>query len=411
MKKIVIKGGPPICGDLKVSGSKNAVLPLIFASILTDGVSVFNNVPDIGDVRVAIELISELGAETTFADNRLTINTESLKYTAPSPHLISRIRASTYLMGASLARFGKAEIGEFGGCNFSHRPIDLHIKSAIALSSRNDGNHLVTNGLKGAKIYLEKPSVGATVNTLIMAAMADGETEIHGYAKEPHVLALADYLNKTGLYIKLTDEKITVRKSQIRPIEYDVIGDMVEAGSYIAAAALTNGDLTVSGFDTADLKSFFDILSLLGYEINTEEKYAHICSKKRNARGSIAVTAAPFPSFPTDLQPILSVLLAKNSGGKIIDTVWQARFGYLASLAPFGIRFERIENGAEIRESAIKAGKSTATDLRGGMACVLAALSAKGTSEILSADLILRGYDRLEEKLSSVGVDVKILDM
>ena len=412
MEKIIINGSRPLCGEVTVSGSKNAILPLIFASLLVNGESIFYNVPDIGDVRVAIDIVSNLGAKVKFFNNRLSINTENLVYRDSDPSLISKIRASTYLIGASLARFGKAEVGEFGGCNFSLRPIDLHIKSAIALGAEVKENYLIAKNLHGAKIYLDKPSVGATVNTLIMSAAADGETEIYGYAKEPHIFCLIDYLSNAGLSILVTNEKISIKGSHLHPIKYKVIGDMIEAGSYLVASIITDGEITVKGVNPIELSSFLDVLINMGYTPKAEKNSITVNSlKTKKTSDNIIITAAPYPMFPTDLQPIMAPMIAKNGGGRIIDTVWDARFGYLRSLSPFGIEYNFSGEGAYIKRSIIRNAITEATDLRGGMSCVISALCARGRSEILSPSLILRGYDSLMEKLSTLGADIKLVNI
>lgn len=412
MNKITINGGIPLFGEIKVSGSKNAALPLIFATLLTNGKSVFYNVPDIGDVRVAIDIISDLGAGVEFASNRLTIDTSAVSYKPPNPALVSKIRASTYLIGASLARFGIAEVGEFGGCNFDLRPIDFHIKAAMSLGAKMYKGNLVTDGLKGAKIHLEKPSVGATVNSLIMSAAAEGVTEIYGFAKEPHILSLIDYLSKAGLSINISEEKITVKKAPIHPIEYTIIGDMVEASSYIIAGLITNGEILVSGFKTYELDSFFSILHSMGYALDIGRNYVAVNPSKNSQRiTSTVITASPYPGFPTDIQPLIAPLLASNNGGQIIDTVWVNRFGYLKSLADFGMRYSEFHGGVNIEKSTLSCAVTRAIDLRGGMSCIIAALSLRGKSEILSPELVLRGYDSLPEKLNALGADVKLVNI
>lgn len=411
MKKIVVNGGKRLSGEIRASGSKNAALPLIFASMLTRGESVLLNVPRIGDVFVALDIMSELGAEIDFTGNRLVIDTEHLKYMPPSPALISKIRASTYLIGASLARFGRFDLSDFGGCSFSPRPIDLHIKSAISLGAKRVGNTLVAEGLAGAKIKLEKPSVGATINTLIMASAAKGVTEIRGFAKEPHVLSVIDYLRSMGADITLTDQVITVKSAPLSPTEFSVIGDMIEAGTYITFALITDGDIKVTGFDPTELSAFTNALSDLGYDPEIGADFIAVNAKnhKQKTKAAPHIIADPYPGFPTDLQPIIAPLLAHNEGGKITDNVWQGRFGYLESLAPFGLDFERGAYSAKIEKSSFHPAISNAPDLRGGAATLAAALFAKGASKIHSPDIILRGYENIIEKLTSLGADVKLM--
>ena len=475
MKKIIVNGGKALCGEVRVSGSKNAALPLIFASLLIDGETTLHKVPDIGDVRVALELLSGFGAEISFAKSTLRINARGVKYRSAPPALTGKIRASTYLLGATLGRFGRAEIPASGGCNFSSRPIDFHINAAKSFGAalventlakdefcsasagkntleKDQANipygaekYLVAEKLRGAKIALPKPSVGATINALLMAVKAHGDSEISGFAREPHVLSVIDFLRAAGAEIRLENEKILVHPAPLHPTEFTVIGDMIEAGTYLTAAMITGGNITVSGIDPEELSAYLDITKELGFIpeilpltlLENEEKSAdltsekslcgiRIDSKKRKFSGNkISVSAAPYPAYPTDLQPIIAPLIAKISGGEIRDFVFPERFGYLESLAAFGIKssIESRKNGenspseifehpcVKIEKSHLKSGKSNAPDLRGGMACLLAALSAKGYSEISSADLILRGYDCLVEKLTSLGAEVKTTNL
>lgn len=431
MQKIIVNGGRALAGEVRISGSKNAALPLIFATLLINGETTFYNVPDIGDVRVALELLSGFGAEVSFFGSTLRINAKKVKYKPENPELSGKIRASTYLLGATLGRFGRAEIPASGGCNFSNRPIDFHINAAKSFGATLSGGSLIADKLHGAKISLPKPSVGATINALLMAVSALGDSEISGYAKEPHVLAVVDFLRSAGAKIQLENDKILVHPAPLYPTEFTVIGDMIEAGTYLTAAMITGGNITVSGIDFRELSSFLNIAEELGFtpeilpfiSFENEEKTAvftskkllssiRIDSKKRKFSGNeISVSAAPYPAFPTDLQPIIAPILAKESGGQIRDFVFPERFGYLENLATFGIKSRVVDKCAKIERSRLKSGSVIAPDLRGGMACLLAALGANGYSEIRSAQLILRGYDRLAEKLTSLGADVKTIKM
>lgn len=412
MQKIIVNGGRALAGEVRISGSKNAALPLIFATLLLDGETTLYNVPDIGDVRVALELLSGFGAEISFFGSTLRINAKKVKYKPENPELSGKIRASTYLLGATLGRFGRAEIPASGGCNFSNRPIDFHINAAKSFGATLSGGSLIADKLRGAKISLPKPSVGATINALLMAVSALGDSEISGYAKEPHVLAVVDFLRAAGAKIQLENDKILVHPAPLHPTEFTVIGDMIEAGTYLTAAMITGGNITVSGIDTRELSGYLDIVKEMGFIPEIGHKSICIDWEKRKFSGNkISVSAAPYPAFPTDLQPIIAPILAKESGGQIRDFVFPERFGYLKNLEPFGIKSRVVDKCAKIEKSHLKSGKSNAPDLRGGMACLLAALGANGYSEIRSAQLILRGYDRLAEKLTSLGADVKTIKM
>lgn len=412
MQKIIVNGGRALAGEVRISGSKNAALPLIFATLLINGETTLFNVPDIGDVRVALELLSDFGAEVSFFGSTLRINAKKVKYKPENPELSGKIRASTYLLGATLGRFGRAEIPASGGCNFSNRPIDFHINAAKSFGATLSGGSLIADKLHGAKIFLPKPSVGATINALLMAVSALGDSEISGYAKEPHVLAVVDFLRAAGAKIQLENDKILVYPAPLYPTEFTVIGDMIEAGTYLTTAMITGGNITVSGIDTRELSGYLDIVREMGFIPEIGHKSICIDWKKRKFSGNkISVSAAPYPAFPTDLQPIIAPILAKESGGQIRDFVFPERFGYLKNLEPFGIKSRVVDKCAKIEKSRLKSGSAIAPDLRGGMACLLAALGANGHSEIRSAQLILRGYDRLAEKLTSLGADVKTIKM
>ena len=413
MEKIIVSGGKPLSGHIRVSGSKNAALPLIFASLLVPGKTVLYNVPDIGDVSVALEIISSFGAGINRLGDRLTIDASKLSYAPPEPNLISKIRASTYLIGASLARFGIADIGEFGGCNFSLRPIDFHLMAAESMGAKIEGNRLHSSGLHGAKIHLPKPSVGATINAAIMAATADGETEIFGYAKEPHVLCVLNFLSAIGVSVSVSDSSIKIKSATLRSAEFTVIGDMIEAGTYLAIALMTGGKITVSGVNPSELSAFTSSLIRMGCVIETENDSITANSQIKNEAESknVFINASPYPGFPTDLQPIIVPLLSVRGGGIVRDSVWRERFGYLESLSKMGLDY-KVGNGcAHIYKSNLHSAAVTAPDLRGGMAILMSALFADSVSEILSPEIILRGYDHLIEKLSSLGADVKLIKM
>ncbi len=410
MQKIVINGGRPLVGSIIASGSKNAVLPLIFASLLVRGVSVLHNVPRIGDVDVAVRIISELGARVEHNNGDLVIDATDLTYTSPNPILISKIRASTYLMGASLSRFGIAEPGEFGGCNFSSRPIDYHLAIAEAMGAKMAGNKLTAKKLHGAKIYLPKPSVGATINAAIMASTAVGETEIFGYAKEPHVLSVLRFLSSLGVEISISEESIKIKGSLLHSTEFTVIGDMIEAGSYLVAALMTEGKITVSGIDTRELASFLKVITDMGYSPEISDSSITLDASIKRKRNAVTVNAAPYPAFPTDLQPIIAPLLSRR-GGIIIDSVWKERFGYLSALGKMGLKYNSSKGSAKIEKSRLHQAGVTAPDLRGGMALIIAALSSNGKSEIFSPEIILRGYDSLIEKLESLGANIKLANL
>lgn len=409
MNRLVINGGRRLSGEINVSGSKNAALALIFSALAIEGETVLLNVSDIGDVRVAIKLISSLGAKVEFASGRLLIDASTLEYSPPDRELTSRIRASTYLLGASLARFGRFGITAFGGCNFSSRPIDLHIKAALSLGADLIDDTLSAKELRGGKIVLEKPSVGATVNAVIMATHAVGRTEIYGFAKEPHVLSVISFFRAAGADISIENEKIMVAGGGLHSVRFKVIGDMIEAGTYLAFALVTDGEIKIKGFYTEELSSFFSAVRAMGYRIKiSKSELLATATGQLPAVNIPFVTARPYPGFPTDLQPIIVPLMAKNRGGTVADEVWRGRFGYLDSLSPFGIAFEKGESLATVKSGITSPATVKAPDLRGGASCIAAALAVNGRTEIYSPEIILRGYENITEKLTSLGADIKL---
>ncbi len=408
MKRIIVNGPSRLVGEVAVSGSKNAALPIIFATLITRGISELRCLPDIGDVRVALDIIRGFGARITRAGDFTYIDTRDLSYREPSEHLVSKIRASTYLIGSCLSRFGQCRISSFGGCNFASRPIDMHIDACRALGAEASTEKITAKSLRGAEISFNKQSVGATVNAILLAASAEGETLIRGFATEPHIDALIAFLISAGASIERTDSEIRIKGKELRGGKITVIGDMIEAGTYLAAGLMTGGSVAVKNCPSYDMQAFLDSLSALGAGNSVSENYV---SSRLLGRGEhISVTAAPYPGFPTDLQPIIAPIMAKNSGGNITDTVWPTRFGYLNTLSAFGVSSSVLANRAEIEPARLTPAAVNAPDLRGGAACLLCALSAEGRSEIHSAEIILRGYEKLEEKLRALGADIQIKD-
>jgi UDP-N-acetylglucosamine 1-carboxyvinyltransferase len=406
MKKITIYGGNSLNGIINVSGSKNAALPIIFACILTKGISEIRNLPDIGDTRVALKLLVSFGANITRRGEVTYVDTTHLFYSSPDEFLVSKIRASTYLLGSCLPRFGRCPLLPFGGCNFAKRPIDMHIDACLALGGRLQDGEITAERLVGGKIVFDKKSVGATVNAILLASTAEGKTIICGGASEPHIDSLIDFLNSCGAEIKKINDELHIVGKELHGGDISIIGDMIEAGSYIAAGLITGGRVGLTSCPIEDMDAIIDSLKEFGVEIETTDNIitASFCKEPSN----VSILANPYPGFPTDLHPIFSALLAAFSGGVITDNVWQTRFGYLNQLSSFGVRYDLVGNSAKIYPSTIKNAIATAPDLRGGMACLLLALRATGRSEIYSAETILRGYENLEEKLLAIGADIKI---
>ena len=406
MRRITVNGAIPLVGEVKVSGSKNAALPIIFACITARGISEIKGLPDIGDVRVSLKILEKFGAQIRREGDFTYIDTEHLVYTVPDPSLISNIRASTYLIGSCLSRFGKCHILPYGGCNFSQRPIDMHIDACTTLGAAIEGDKITAKRLCGAKIHFNKKSVGATVNALLLSATAYGDTVIEGAASEPHIDALVDFLRSAGANISRQGDSFFVKGSELHGGKIAVIGDMIEAGSYLAAGLITDGRVRVTSCPVSHMDSILHFLRTLGAKIAHSEDTVEV--EMTDKCSFTTVTASPYPGFPTDLQPIVAPLMAKFSGGRICDTVWRERFGYLQSLSSFGVNYSLSDFCATVGKSKIVPSTATSPDLRGGMACLLCALSAEGKSEIYSADVILRGYENLTSKLCAIGAEIKI---
>lgn len=405
MKKIIVNGPATLRGSVKIGGSKNAALPILFACIIARGVSEIEGLPDIGDVRVAMEILTDMGIIITRKNGITYVDSRNMYYSIPREELISKIRASTYLIGACLGRFGRCVLQGYGGCNFSKRPIDMHLYAASALGAELNGGVITANKLTAAEISFDKASVGATVNAILLSVCADGKTCIKGAAREPHIDCLIEFLISCGAEIHKSGNEITVVGKRLQGGRIKIIPDMIEAGSYLAISAMPSAEVRVENSPLGDMKSIIEAFISFGAQISENSAFVRLMAKNPN---SFSVVARPYPAFPTDLQPIIAPLMAIYRGGEITDEVWRDRFGYLKSLSAFGVKYSLHDNTAIIYPSKISPASVTAPDLRGGMACIIAALAAKGQSEIHSAEIVLRGYEDLVKKLGALGADVEI---
>ena len=403
MGRFIVHGGKKLCGEVRISGSKNAALPIIFSAISLRGISKIENLPEISDVFVAFDILRDLGAKIDYHDGTAVIDTAILTYKTPRADLLSRIRASSYLIGACLARFGKFDLLPFGGCNFGDRPIDMHLYAAQRLGAVVNFGTVAADSLSGADISFDKISVGATVNSIIMASSAKGKSRICGYAKEPHIFALIEFLRSAGAKIKVFDEYIEIIGGELGSAHAYLIPDMIEAGTYLSLSLLTDSKIRVFGAKFDHLSAFLFPLQRSGVEIKMTGESIFISGVIDTP---INIQTAPYPGYPTDLQPLFAPLIAAFQGGNITETVWQGRFGYLRELSKFGIEYKLYESCAQIFPSKIHSASASATDLRGGAALLLAALYANGDSVIENAELVLRGYDKIVFKLRALGADI-----
>ena len=414
MEQYVITGGKPLRGIVDIYGAKNAALALIPAAILTEEPVVISNLPDVSDINVMLEAVAQLGAQVERIDrHKVRICGAGVQSHQIHDDYISKIRASYYLLGALLGRFHEAEVAMPGGCEIGARPIDQHIKGFEALGAnvqiKNGTIYAKAERLKGSHIYFDVVSVGATINVLLAAVMAEGDTIIENPAKEPHVVDLANMLNSMGARIRgAGTDVIRIRGVQkLHKTEYMVIPDQIEAGTYMFAAAITKGEVTVANVIPKHLESITSKLVDIGCEV--EEYDEAVIVRGCEQLTATQVKTLPYPGFQTDMQPQISVALALATGtSTVTESIFENRFKYVAELARMGAKI-KVENNTAIISGVkgLSGAKLNAPDLRAGAALVLAALSAEGTSTINDIHFIQRGYEAFDEKLRALGADIR----
>lgn len=418
MERFIINGGKRLSGKIEVSGMKNAALPIIFSTILVEDRCIIENIPEIRDVTTALEIITAMGARVRMLD-RTTVEIDTTGIVCGSaPYELARsIRASYYILGAELGRFGMTTSAFPGGCNFITRPIDLHIKGFEALGatvSIDEGSihAFAKDGLKANSIYLDIESVGATINIILAAVKAEGLTIIDNAAREPHIVDLANFLNSCGANISgAGTDVIKIRGvKSLHGVSYAIIPDMIEAGTYMIAAAATHSVLTVANIIPKHLESITAKLEEMGVSVVEDDESVVVdgrCSLSR-----IRLKALPYPGFPTDMQPQMCVLLCLANGvSTITDSVWDNRFRYTGELARMGANIIVEGKTATVVGGKLRAAAVKAVDLRAGAAMVIAGLAAEGETTIDDVYHIERGYERMVEKLNAVGADIRRVDV
>lgn len=415
MDKLLIRGQRRLKGEVTISGAKNAALGILPAALLLSDVCTVENIPNILDIAILRRIMESLGARFIDIDeNTLRVDATNVSsYTATGEDM-HRFRGSYYLMGALLGRFKKAVVTFPGGCNFGSRPIDQHIKGFEALGAKVEIEHghikLTANKLTGANIYLDVVSVGATVNIMLAAVKAEGITTIENAAKEPHIVDIANFLNAMGADIKGAGTDI-IRIRGVRELKGNVvhciIPDMIEAGTYMIAAAATRGDVLVKNVIPKHMESLSAKLVEMNVKIQEYDDSMRVWAKDRLTRANIKTL--PYPGFPTDLQPPAAVLLLQADGiSTITESIFDNRFQYIDELKRMGAkarvegRMAVIEGGSKLTGAPVKA-----LDLRAGAACVLAGCVAEGITEVSNVSYIDRGYERMVEKLNSLGADIR----
>ena len=418
MNKYIIHGGRPLMGEVTISGAKNAAVAIIPAALLVDGVCRIENIPQISDVTLLFSILEELGANVRVL-NRHTVEIDSrhVHSTTPSFDLVRRIRASYYLLGALLGRFGKATVAMPGGCNFGVRPIDQHVKGFRAMGAEvTEGNlvQAVAKGgrLTGAPVYLDMVSVGATMNIMMAAALADGTTTIENAAKEPHIVDLANFLNSMGADIKgAGTDSIRIRGvEKLTGGTYCIIPDQIEAGTYMAAVAATGGQILVKNIIPKHMDCITAKLQECGVEVEEQDDTLLV---RRTARLKKAnVKTLPYPGFPTDMQPQMTTVLTLAQGTSLVtEGVWSSRYRYVDELKRMGARIQ-VDDKTAVVEGVEKltGAPIQAYDLRAGAALVIAALAAEGESEISNVQYIERGYEDIIGKLRALGADIRAVE-
>lgn len=415
MEKIIIHGRKPLKGDIYISGAKNAAVAVLPAALLIEGSCRIENLPDIKDTRILEETLTQLGAKVTFEDrNTVLIDSTDVNSYIASYDMIKSMRASYYLLGALLGRFGKAEVALPGGCDFGHRPIDQHIKGFEALGAKvvieNGMIKLSAEKLTGNQIYLDVISVGATINLMLAAVMAEGTTVIENAAKEPHIVDTANFLNAAGADIKgAGTDVIKIRgvKSLKGGNVHSIIPDMIEAGTFMIASAATGGDVTVRNVIPKHLESLSAKLQEMNINVEEGDDWIRVTGGNGTIR-KVNIKTLPYPGFATDLHPPVTVLLCLAEGNSTItESIWPQRFQYVDELRRMGAKI-RANGGMAIIEGPVTltGAQVNAIDLRAGAAVVLAGLAAEGKTEVSNVKYIDRGYENFVEKLQSLGADI-----
>ena len=413
MQSIVIEGGKRLQGEVKISGAKNAALPILCASLLAPGESRFDNVPALKDVSTTGQLLARLGAKVEMGEGSCTIDTEKLTGDEAPYDLVKTMRASVLVLGPLVARMGKAKVSLPGGCAIGARPINLHLMGLEKMGAKVEIEHgyVVARAgrLKGAKIYLDTPTVTGTENLMMAATLAKGATTIKNAACEPEVADLAAYLNKMGAKVEGagTDTIKITGVDTLSPARYSVMPDRIETGTYLTAGAITNGDVTVRDCRPGDSEALLQKLAEAGFDIERGDDWLRL---KGNGRPhSVDVKTMPHPAFPTDMQAQFMALMCIADGLSVItETVFENRFMHIAELRRMGADIKVEGNTALVRGVRTLTGAPVmATDLRASASLIIAALAAKGTTELARVYHIDRGYEHVEEKMRGLGARIK----
>ena len=414
MEQYIIKGGSPLVGEVEIGGAKNAALAILATAIMTDETVTIENLPNVRDINVMLDAISGIGGNVERVDvHTVKINGSMINDLSVDYEYIKKIRASYYLLGALLGKYKRAEVALPGGCDIGSRPIDLHLKGFRALGASVDIQHGLISAeaeeLKGTHIYLDKVSVGATINIMMAAAMAKGKTTIENAAKEPHVVDVANCLNSMGANIRGAGTDV-IRISGVERLhktEYSIIPDQIEAGTFMLAAAATRGDITVKNVIPKHLEAISAKLLEIGCEIEELDDAVRVVASK--PLHHTQVTTLPYPGFPTDMQPQMSAVLGIAEGtSTVTESIFENRFKYVDELTRMGASIKVESNIAIVTGTANYTGaRVSAPDLRAGAALVIAGLSAEGITIVDDIYYIERGYENFDVKLALLGAQIE----
>ena len=421
MTKYVIRGGKPLYGEIDISGAKNAAVAIIPAALLVDGVCRIENIPQISDVTLILNILQELGADVRTV-NRTTVDIDcSHIRNAKVPNELARkIRASYYLIGALLGRFGSAQVPPPGGCHLGDRPIDQHIKGFVAMGAEVDVrggfvNAWVKDGkrLSGAQVYLDIVSVGATMNIMLAATLAEGTTIIENAAKEPHIVDLANFLNSMGARIMGAGTDVIKIKGvdRLNGGAYSIIPDQIEAGTYMAAVAATGGEVLIKNVIPKHLECITAKLVETGVEVEERDDAVLVRRDPSVRLTRTNIKTLPYPGFPTDMQPQMAVVLSLAEGTSVVtEGVWDNRYRYVDEIRRMGAQFQ-VDGKVAVVEGVdhLTGAPVRACDLRAGAAMVIAGLAAHGVTEVDCIHYIERGYEDIVRKLSGVGADIRVV--
>ena len=421
MTKYVIRGGKPLYGEIDISGAKNAAVAIIPAALLVDGVCRIENIPQISDVTMILNILQELGADVRTV-NRTTVDIDCshIRNARVPNELARKIRASYYLIGALLGRFGSAQVPPPGGCHLGDRPIDQHIKGFVAMGAEVDVrggfvNAWVKDGkrLSGAQVYLDIVSVGATMNIMLAATLAEGTTVIENAAKEPHIVDLANFLNSMGARIMGAGTDVIKIKGvdRLNGGTYSIIPDQIEAGTYMAAVAATGGEVLIKNVIPKHLECITAKLVETGVEVEERDDAVLVRRDPSVRLTRTNIKTLPYPGFPTDMQPQMAVVLSLAEGTSVVtEGVWDNRYRYVDEIRRMGVQFQ-VDGKVAVIEGVdhLTGAPVRACDLRAGAAMVIAGLAAHGVTEVDCIHYIERGYEDIVRKLSGVGADIRVV--